>query len=130
MVDYKALIGDVSDNLKGVPGIGPRTATDILQKYGTLEKALLHTDEKPALKLAGQEEIARKSKWMVTLKCDIPLNVDSLEDLAVPDDEERILEYFEHMGFSSLAKRLLGNGGTPKPAAKKKGPDVRQGSIF
>lgn len=130
MVDYKALVGDTSDNIKGVAGIGPKTAAGILQKYGTLEEALKHMDEKPAARLLGQEEVAKKSKWLVTLKCDIPVGVERLDELAVAADDEKILDYFETMGFSSLAKRLLGGEAKPAVKPKKQAAPESQGRMF
>lgn len=130
MIDYKALVGDVSDNIKGVPGIGPKTAVEILQKYGGIEKALEATDDKLTAKLrAGQKE-AEKSKWLVTLKCDIPVPIEGLEDLAIHADDEILLDYFRGLGFGSLEKRLLSNGEPEKKPKKKALPPSKQGSIF
>ncbi len=132
LIDYKALVGDASDNIKGVNGIGPKTAVEILQKYHTLDEALKHTDEKPALKLAGQEEIALQTKRLVTLQCEAPIEAN-LDALFVRSDDEVLREYFDEMGFSSLVKRLLGitegKAAKPKPEKKEK-PKERQGSMF
>jgi DNA polymerase-1 len=131
LIDYKALVGDASDNIKGVNGIGPKTAVEILRKYHTLEEALKHTDEKPAAKLAGQAAVALQTKRLVTLQCEAPIEA-KLEDLFVRSDDEVVREYFDEMGFSSLAKRLLGiaEGKAVKPKEKKEKPKERQGKIF
>jgi DNA polymerase-1 len=133
LIDYKALVGDASDNIKGVNGIGPKSAVEILTKYHTLEEALKHTHEKPAIKLAGQEAVALQTKRLVTLQCEAPIEA-SLEDLFVRSDDEVLREYFDEYGFSSLVKRLLGISEgkapkKPKPEKKEKPPE-RQGSIF
>jgi DNA polymerase-1 len=129
MIDYKALVGDTSDNIKGVPGIGPSTAIKILQKYGTIEKALLAADDKLTAKLRAGEKEAAMSKWLVTLKCDIPVPIESIDDLMVSADDETILDYFRELGFGSLEKRLLSAEIEKKPK-KKAPPPNKQGSIF
>ncbi len=133
LIDYKALVGDASDNIKGVNGVGPKTAAAILQKFGTLESALSHPDDSVVKKVVEQREAALQAKRLVTLQCEAPIPA-GLEDLFVRADDERLREYFDMMGFSTLAKRLLGivEGKTSK---KEKAPKPaklqdRQGSIF
>jgi DNA polymerase-1 len=71
VADFKALSGDSSDNLPGVPGIGPKTAAELLAKHGTLDGVFQHLeDNKPGVvkKLTGQEELARMFRELVLLR--------------------------------------------------------------
>ena len=78
--DYKALVGDKSDNIPNVPGIGEKTATALLQQYGTLEAVLDHLDEiKPPraqAALRAHVDQARQSKRLATIICDAPITLD------------------------------------------------------
>jgi len=113
MVDYKALVGDPSDNIKGVPGIGPKTATTLLQKYKSLDGMYKKLDkkEKKYELLKSSEEVAREAKDLVQLRFDAPAEVESLESLVRDDDEERLKDYFGELGFQSLVKRMMGSNG-------------------
>ena len=113
LLDYKTLVGDVSDNIKGVPGVGPKTATDILQKYGTLDNFLENVGEEPKLakKIIGQEKLLEQSKMLVTLKKDVQLSVDEIGDLKILEQPSVVAEYFSKLGFESLKKRI--GGGIP-----------------
>lgn len=103
MTDYKALVGDSSDNIKGVVGIGPKTAAALLNNYGSLDVILTTKDEGPAvLKVKNNRKEAEFSRELVALRKDAPLNV-SLEDLIVAEGDS--VHYFEKMGFSSLAAK-------------------------
>lgn len=108
--DLKGMLGDASDNIPGVKGIGPKTATPLIQKYGTLENLLENLWEIPdkiGNKLEAQKDIALFSKNLATIKCDVPLAMESLEDLKVgPLDVKMLSEYFKFLGFASLINRL------------------------
>jgi DNA polymerase I len=108
MIDYKSLAGDSSDNIKGVPGVGPKTATEFLQKFGTLEKlfAALPSDEKLEKKLGPFKKEAGLSKELVTLERNVPIVVGNLEELLLRDDKSTIAEYFKTLGSATLLKRL------------------------
>ena len=108
MIDYKALVGDVSDNIKGVPGIGPKTAADLLNRYGSVEKILKSKDEKDkkAQVVKDHEEVALLSKDLVTLRDDAPVSMPSLTDLEFKPDAALIRAYFELFGFGSLLRRM------------------------
>lgn len=107
--DLKGLIGDASDNIPGIKGIGPKTATELLKEFGTVEGVLENIGlipEKTAKKLRGQENIALLSKKLATIKKDVPIEC-SLNDLtAQPINKETVALYFEKLGFQSLIKRL------------------------
>jgi DNA polymerase-1 len=118
LIDYKALVGDASDNIKGVNGIGPKTAATILQKFGTLESALSHPDDPLVKKVVDQREIALQAKRLVTLQCEAPIEA-GLEDLFVRADDEQLREYFDRMGFSTLASASLASLKAKLPEKRK-----------
>jgi len=112
MPDYKALVGDPSDNIPGVPGVGPKTAATLLKDYKTLENLFKKLDENPKLreKFQKHEAQALLSKKLVILREDVPLEV-KLNDLEFKEFEtETLIKYFSGLGFQSLVKRILKNG--------------------
>lgn len=118
--DVLALMGDSVDNVPGVPGIGPKTASQLVNEFGDLETVLASTDAitKPKLKqsLIDHADNARLSRQLVTLDCDQPLP-EPLEDLAlkgIPDDPLRA--FLEHHGFKSLLAKLGGGSVSAAPA--------------
>jgi DNA polymerase-1 len=121
LIDYKALVGDPSDNVKGVPGIGPKTAGGILQTYGTIARFLEHPpkDEKLADKLRLEKETLELSRTLVALRHDVPIAVPALERLSAPDGiPQSATEYFREMGFESLVRRV-----STAPGAAGKGEE-------
>jgi DNA polymerase-1 len=106
--DYKALVGDVSDNVKGVPGIGPKTAVALIARFGTLEALLAAApqDERLAKKLLPHRAAAVLAKELVTLRDDAPVVVKALEELAASLEMNAARAYFEKLGFRALLKRL------------------------
>src|SRR5215212_3338922 len=110
--DVLALMGDSVDNVPGVPGIGPKTASQLIQTYGDLETVLASTDEisKPKLKqnLIDHADSARLSRRLVELICEHPLP-EPLEDLALKGiPPEPLKAFLEDMGFKSLLNRMTG----------------------
>jgi DNA polymerase-1 len=107
LIDYKALVGDKSDNIPGVKNIGPKTAVSLLKRYGSLEKILEAKDEKnKALKRIQEErEIALLSKELATIQTNVPLKV-SLEELKFNFEEKSLKDYFFKWEFKSLINRL------------------------
>ncbi|HEX4191719.1 MAG TPA: 5'-3' exonuclease H3TH domain-containing protein, partial [Stellaceae bacterium] len=132
VVEVQALIGDSVDNVPGVPGIGPKTAAELIGVYGTLESVLEHASEikqpKRRQALIDHAENARMSKKLVQLDDKVPLTV-GLDDLTVkPLDRGKITHFLREQGFRTLLNRVeskLGNAvaGTveaaPMPAAEK-----------
>lgn len=139
LIDYKALVGDPSDNIKGVPGVGPKTATEFLKKFNTLENLFAHVASDPKLgeRLGKFTKEAELAKELVTLVRDVPLEEFDLEALATSGDAAPISAYFQTMGFSTLAKRLEGKEEPRKlarSARKKRKKEEKsknvQGSMF
>ena len=123
--DVLALMGDSVDNVPGVPGIGPKTASQLIQAFGDLETVLASTDQisKPKLKqsLIDHAEAARLSRELVKLVCDAPLP-EPLESLALKNIPKGPLEEFlADQGFKSLLNRLHGGTG----GAQQTGATVR-----
>ena len=109
LVDYKALVGDTSDNIPGVPGIGQKTATKLIEQYGTLEDILAHVDELPArtkASLSENADQARESKFLATIVCDAPVSLDLESARALRYDPDHILRLFRELEFHSLVDRL------------------------
>ena len=113
--DVLALMGDSVDNIPGVPGIGPKTAAQLIQQYGDVETVLAHAEEiaKPKLKqnLIEHADNARLSRELVRLVCDSPLPepLDALEMKGIPPGPLR--EFLEEQGFKALLSRLAGTSG-------------------
>jgi DNA polymerase I len=109
IVDYKALVGDTSDNIPGVAGIGQKTATKLIQDYGTLESILEHLDDlAPRTKaaLAEHRAIALQSKFLATIVTDAPVALDLEACRALEYDPEQVLNLFRRLEFFSLVDRL------------------------
>jgi DNA polymerase-1 len=108
--DFYGLKGDTSDNIPGVPGIGDKTAAQLLQQYGTLEEVLAHVDEISGKKrqenLRTHAEDARVSKELATAKRDVPLAVDLKQVAASPPDRSRLREVFRRFELRAPLQRL------------------------
>ncbi len=108
--DVKALTGDASDNIPGVPGIGEKTAGKLIAEYGSLEHLLDHVSEVPGkigAALLAHAEQARQSKHLATIHRDVPLEDFSWEScLRHPWDQQQLLELFRELDFRSLLSRL------------------------
>lgn len=109
-VDLKALEGDNSDNLPGVPGVGTKTAAKLVQKYGSAEEAVAHASEqtpKLAQNLAAHAEQVKINKKLSTL-AEVPLEVDVSElHMGEPDVQGELKELFTSLEFRSLFERFV-----------------------
>ena len=110
VVDIQALAGDSADNVPGVPGIGVKTAAQLIEEFGDLETLLARAGEikqnKRRENLIEFAEQARISKQLVTLKSDAP-TPESVDDFAVrPIDKERLLSFLKEMEFGTLTRRV------------------------
>ena len=120
VIEVQALMGDSVDNVPGVPGIGPKTASLLIQEFGTLEAVLAAAPSmKPGKRrdmLIEHAENARISRKLVELACDVPLPMP-LEDLVAKELDRPVLSAWLHaMGFKSTAIRLGLEGAAPAPA--------------
>ncbi|HEX3254705.1 MAG TPA: DNA polymerase I [Gaiellaceae bacterium] len=107
--DFIGLKGDSSDNIPGVPGIGDKTAGQLVAQYGSLEGVLEHVDElSPARGRALREHAdqARASKVLATMRRDLPLECDPAELVLSPPDRSRLKEMFRQYEFRNLLQRV------------------------
>jgi len=111
VVDYKALAGDSSDNISGIPGIGEKTAVSLINQFGDLDNIISNADKiegKVGEKVRNNIDIARLSKRLATLVSDVPMDID-LEEMKFSGPEwQRILPLFEKYEFKSLLKKYGG----------------------
>ncbi|MFA5075920.1 MAG: DNA polymerase I [Patescibacteria group bacterium] len=140
MVDYKGLRGDPSDNLPGVKGVGEKTATELLQQFGTLEnlyqeiKKTKKQENKKARKQEGEEikprikellleheKDALLSKHLATIVTDAPIKFNLQEAAVRGFDNQAVFMLFQHLGFKSLLNRL------PELSGKQQ---QKQGDLF
>ena len=107
--DFIGLKGDTSDNIPGIPGIGDKTAGQLVAQYGSLEAVIEHADElSPARGKAVREhaEQARASKLLATMQRDLPLDVDPTELVSAPPDRSTLKEIFRRFEFRALLGRV------------------------
>ncbi|MEX0800161.1 MAG: DNA polymerase I [Dehalococcoidia bacterium] len=126
--DLKALKGDTSDNIAGVPGVGDKTAAKLIEQFGSIEAMFDRIDEVTPEKLRenlkAHEEQVRQSKHLATIVSEAPVDLDlDGAELAVHYDRDRLLELFRELEFRSLIERLPGGAGpataAPARAAEK-----------
>ena len=110
VIDILGLMGDASDNIPGCPGIGEKTATKLIQEFGSIEELLNNTDKlKGALRKKVEENIEqiKFSKFLATIKTDVPLTFDEEELCRCPVNANRLREIFDELEFKNLAERVL-----------------------
>jgi DNA polymerase-1 len=109
IVDYKAIVGDKSDNIPGVPGVGEKTAIALLEKFGTLDGIYLHldaVDQRWAAKLEAGKTSAYTSYDLARIRTDLELKLDMEQARAHVFEQERVEAFFETLEFRSLIKTL------------------------
>lgn len=109
IIDYKALVGDASDNYPGVAGIGPKTASELLKKYETFENLYTHIGELPlkiSEKLAQDAEQASMCKSLATIHTDAPISLALKDSDTKLFTKEKFIKEFEAFNINSLKKRL------------------------
>jgi len=108
--DFKSLVGDKSDNIPGVKGIGPKTASQLIQKYQSLENLLNSSElsDKTINKIKSFSKIALLSKKLATIQINLPLKIN-LSDLQIKIETKKIKDYFYGWGFFKLIERLENN---------------------
>ncbi|MCZ7588099.1 MAG: DNA polymerase I [Gaiella sp.] len=107
--DFIGLKGDTSDNIPGIPGIGDKTAGQLVAQYGSLEEVIAHADElSPARGRAVREHAdqARASMLLATMRRDLPLDVDPSELVSAPPDRSALKEIFRRFEFRALLGRV------------------------
>lgn len=131
-IDYKALVGDASDNYPGVTGIGPKGAASLLQQYGSFESLYQRISELPeavATKLATDAEQASLAKKLATIERNAPVHL-KLKDCEIEKfTEEKFGKIFEELGFESLKKRMGSESSAPAKNNKKPHPESVQAQL-
>ena len=111
VVDYKALVGDKSDNIPGVPGIGEKTARALLEKFESLDNLYANLDQVEArwrTKLEAGKESAYMSRQLAAIRTDLPVKLDLEHARAAAFDPAQIEAFFTQLEFRTLIKRLHG----------------------
>jgi DNA polymerase-1 len=126
-LDYVALKGDTSDNIPGIPGVGEKTASRLVQDFGSVEELLRRTDEvkgrlRAAIEAAGQDLV--RNKDLARLACDLELDVDPEDCVMGEWDEDAVRRLFNSLEFRTLFERLE-EVGRAKPVIERGSLDVR-----
>lgn len=109
ITDFVALKGDSSDNIPAVPGIGEKTASALVAKYGTLEQVLAHADDQPPARARALREHAEQaiaSKRLATTRRDLPIDCDVTALLSNRPDRSKLAAFFEKLEFRKLVPRI------------------------
>jgi len=136
VVDFLSLVGDSVDNVPGVPGIGPKIAGELLQKFGTLDEVLANVDGVAGAKrrenLVAHADTARAGRELIRLETDVPLEIPWEAGRRHEPDAQALAELLRELGFKSLLGRV--KGVAPKPAAPPAPPPARtparSGTLF
>ena len=127
VIDLLALMGDSADNFPGCPGVGEKTASKLINEFGTVEQLLENTAQlkgKMREKVEAAVEDIKMSKFLATIRTDVPVELD-LEQLRLKEpDATKLQEIFTELEFKSFATRLLNNAEKPKKV------ENRQLSLF
>ena len=125
--DFYGLKGDSSDNIPGVPGIGPKKASALIVQYGSLDEVIAHADEvkgKMGENLRAHVDDALLSRRVATIRTDAPVDID-LADAKFPTfDPDEVTQAFSVLGFTGLTARLVRLGGTGTTAPEASPEDV------
>jgi len=121
-VDVLALMGDATDNIPGVPGIGPKTATKLIAEYGSLDNLLAHAEEvkgKVGENLRAHRDAALQSRGLVRLHADAPIDLDP-KSCATPQSFDRavVVALFRDLGFNQFIEELNLSGEAAGPAIR------------
>lgn len=120
VIDYLALMGDAADNIPGCPGVGPKTATTLLQQFGSCEDIIAHSSElKGAVRKKIEEHVdeIKLSKVLTTIKTDVPLQYDFEQFKIEEPDKEALRQIFTELEFRSFLTKLDGLQKSSKSAS-------------
>ena len=130
VIDVQALAGDSSDNVPGVPGIGIKTAAELINQYGTLEELLKKAHEikqnKRRETIIKNKSKAIISKKLVTLKKDVPVKEKLNEFILKEIDKDKLYNYLREMEFNRLLSLTISNYGEPDLAGSKKNENFNE----
>lgn len=144
MIDLQAMTGDSTDNVPGIPGIGPKTAAQLLEEFGDLETLLARADEIKQVKrrenIVANAELARVSRQLVELRTDVPLDMKLEELVLEPQNGPKLIAFLKAMEFTTLTRRVAEvcdcDAGVIEPAVvpvewgdAARGPDLDAGDV-
>ena len=110
VIDMLGLMGDSSDNIPGCPGVGEKTAQKLIAEYGTIENLLAHTEDLKGVlktKVETNREMILFSKFLATIKIDVPIALNMEELKREQADEEALRKIFEELEFKTLTERIF-----------------------
>jgi len=122
VIDMLGLMGDSSDNIPGCPGVGEKTAQKLIKEFGSIENLLEHTEQlKGSLKtkVESNREMITFSKYLATIKTDVPIELDMKALIREEAEEARLRQIFEELEFRTLINRVF-----PKTANSSSTPDL------
>ena len=125
VIDLLALEGDVADNIPGCPGVGEKTAVKLIAEFGSVENMLEHTDRlkgKLREKVEANAEQIRLSKWLATIRTDIPLDINPDDFVRRPADVDSLAAVYKELEFNMFLSRLRRNA-TAAAAPEAKTPE-------
>jgi DNA polymerase-1 len=143
VIDLLALMGDSADNYPGCPGVGEKTAAKLINEFGSCEELLAHTDRlkgKMREKVEKAKDDIKMSKFLATIRTDVPIDLNLDELKMTEPDEKKLSELFTQLEFRRLAEKFLHKGATTQKNEPKqpslfdeiptKGQDVAENSIL
>lgn len=134
VIDMLGLMGDSSDNIPGCPGVGEKTAQKLIAEFGSIENLLEHTDQlKGALKtkVETNREMITFSKFLATIKIDVPIKLDMKNLVREEPNEEELRKIFEELEFRTLIDRVLKKANAPLSSPTNSAtPDIFAGTLF
>lgn len=133
VIDMLGLQGDTSDNIPGIPGIGPKTASALLKQYGTVENIVSHASELKGKQKERVEEFGEQamlSKKLATIVTDVPVEFDEEKLKYTPLNEEVLRPIFEELEFRAIMTRAFATSGGATPPAEDKPSTSPQLSMF
>ena len=133
-IDFKGLMGDQSDNIPGIPGVGEKTATKLILEYGSVENLIANVDNvKPKgvkAKVEEHAQLAMMSKRLATINTQVPMDIDFAEYKLTEPDYDALIELYSRLEFNRFLKKLnvqrSGGTGSGDPAAKPLAVDARE----
>jgi DNA polymerase-1 len=136
LIDILGLMGDKVDNIPGIPGVGEKTAIQLIKDFGSIENLLQNTDKlkgKLKEKVENNKEMAIQSKRLATIILDCPVELEEKKLTIKEPNKETLIELFKELEFRAIAQKLFGEdiGGKEKSAAEKpKGAKAAQVDLF
>ena len=122
VVDYLSLVGDAVDNVPGIPGIGPKIASSLLQQFGTLEEILSRCDEVKGKKrqenIALHGDTARQGRSLIQLELNTPIQISWESAVVQRPDPEPLIQFLQELGFKTLVKKVQSLSGGKTSVSK------------